>query len=71
MDILIWLGAAVSLAGVGLLVHVIIQTFKARNNSVDEDALNRRLQSLAAVNMGALAISAIGRRMWVRCSWRC
>jgi len=60
MDIVIWTGAAVSLMGVGLLVWCIRAALQARKAAVDEADLKARLQRLAAVNMGALAISAIG-----------
>lgn len=60
MDIVIWSGAGVSLIGVGLLAWCIRAALKARREASDEAALKRRLQTLAAVNFGALAISAIG-----------
>ena len=63
--ILTWAGAAVSLAGVGLLVWCILQAMKARRAAADEEALKARLQALAAVNMGALAVSAMGLMMVV------
>lgn len=65
MDILIWAGALVSLAGVGLLVYCILATLRARKDAADETALKAELQRLAAINMGALAISAIGLMMVV------
>ena len=65
MGALIWIGAAVSLVGVGLLIRVILSTLKARREAQDEEALKSELQRLAAVNMGALAISAMGLMMVV------
>ena len=60
MGALIWIGALVSLIGVGLLVYCIASVMKAKKNADDDADLNTKLQSLAAVNMAALAVSAIG-----------
>lgn len=60
MQALIWIGAALSLAGVALLVWCILQTLAARRAGLDEQALRARLQRLVAVNLGALALSTIG-----------
>ena len=65
MEVLIWVGALVSLAGVGLLIYCIMATLRARKNAADEETLKPELQRLAAINMGALAISAIGLMMVV------
>lgn len=60
MDNLIWIGALISLAGVGLLFRVILLTLRARRDAEDDEALKAALQRLAAINFGALAISAVG-----------
>ena len=65
MDILIWIGAVVSLVGVGMLIRVILATVRARREAEDDAALKAELQRLAAINFGALAISAIGLMMVV------
>ena len=63
MGALIWIGAVISLIGVGLLIYCILGAFKLRQNPGDDEATKSRLQKLAAVNMAALGISAIGLMM--------
>ena len=65
MDTLIWLGALVSLFGVALLFYCIRRAVGLRNDSIDDAEMKTALQRLSAVNMGALAISAIGLMMVV------
>ncbi len=65
MDWLIWTGAAVSLAGIGGLIWVIVYTIRARRAGLDDAALRARLQWAVAMNLGALAVSAIGLMMVV------
>ncbi|MGR3756927.1 MAG: hypothetical protein ACU0AT_06835 [Tranquillimonas sp.] len=60
MELLIWIGAALTVAGVGLLAWCVLQVMRARRQGLDDTALRARLQSLVAVNLGALAISALG-----------
>ncbi len=63
MEYLIWMGALVSLIGVGILIYCIAATLKARRYTTDEADLKASLQRLAAINMGALAVSAVGLMM--------
>jgi len=65
MEALIWIGAAVSLAGLAGLVAVILQVRAARRDNLPEDALRARLQKAVALNMGALGLSALGLMMVV------
>lgn len=60
MDWLIWTGAAVSLVGIAGLIWVVVYTIRARRAGLDDDALRARLQRAVAMNLGALAVSAIG-----------
>ena len=62
---LIWTGALVSLIGIAGLVYCVIAAARARRQGLDEAAMTARLQSLVAMNMGALAVSAIGLMMVV------
>lgn len=55
-----WTGAAITLLGVALLFFCIIRVAQARRTGLDEAALKQRLQSIVALNLGALAISGIG-----------
>ena len=65
MDMLIWAGALVSLIGVAGLIYCVFQATRARRDTTDDAALKARLQALVAMNMAALAISAIGLMMVV------
>jgi hypothetical protein len=64
MGWLIWAGAAVTLAGVGLLIWVVVAVMRARRTE-SGDALRDRLQRAVAWNLAALAVSAIGLMMVV------
>lgn len=65
MDWLIWIGALVSLIGVAGLIYCIVLVARIRRERLEETAMKQRLQGLVALNMGALAISAIGLIMVV------
>ena len=60
MEMLIWLGAAVTLVGLGLLVWCIQRVWKARKAGLDDDALRAVLQRIVPLNTGALFLSVIG-----------
>ena len=49
-----------TLFGVGMLVWCIVRVARARRAGLDDAALKARLQSIVALNLGALAVSAIG-----------
>jgi hypothetical protein len=65
MDILIWAGAAVSIAGLVGLMWCIFRVWKARRAGLDNDAMRAVLQSVVPVNAGALFLSVIGLMMVV------
>lgn len=60
MQMLIWAGAAMTLAGVAGLVWCIVKIAQARRAGLDDAALRARLQQVVAWNFGALAVSALG-----------
>ncbi|MGR3662838.1 MAG: hypothetical protein ACU0CA_16905 [Paracoccaceae bacterium] len=60
MNWLIWPGAVVSFIGVIGLVYCIRMAAKAKNDDLDDAAMKARLHQLVAMNMGALAVSAMG-----------
>jgi len=60
MEWLVWTGAAVTLLGIALLVFCIVRVIRARRAGLSDADLKARLQSVVALNLGALAISAIG-----------
>jgi uncharacterized iron-regulated membrane protein len=65
MEILIWIGAALSLIGVGMLIWCIRLAMGARKAQIDEAARRTRLQRVLAINMAALGVSALGLMMVV------
>ena len=65
MEYLIWIGAAVTLIGLCGLILCILKVRKAQSEGLDDDAMKARLQSVVALNMGALFLSAIGLMMVV------
>lgn len=60
MQALIWAGALVSLIGVAGLVYCVLRALRARRSGLSDDAMRAELQRVVVVNMGALAISALG-----------
>ncbi|MBY5988176.1 hypothetical protein FIU89_07310 [Roseovarius sp. THAF27] len=60
MEILIWLGAAVTLAGLALLVWCILRVVRARRAGLSDEELRAALQRILPVNTGALFLSVIG-----------
>lgn len=60
MDVLAWIGAALSAAGLATLLWCIWQAIRARRGGLDDAALRARLQRLVAWNLGALGVSTLG-----------
>ena len=63
MEALIWIGAAITLAGLAGLVWCIATVAKAKRAGLSDDALRQRLQKVVAFNLGALGLSTIGLMM--------
>lgn len=60
MEYLIWGGAALSMLGVIGLIWCILLALQAKRSGLPDDQMKARLQNVVALNLGALAISAIG-----------
>lgn len=65
MEILIPIGSVLTLLGVLGLGYCIWLAVSARRKSTSEDELKKRLQSVVALNMAALGLSALGLMMVV------
>ena len=65
MEYLIWVGAAVSLAGLVGIFYCIVLALKAKRASLPEDEMRARLQRIVLLNMGALFLSMVGLMMVV------
>lgn len=60
MDILIKIGAALTLIGIAGLIWCIVIAFKLRKSGKPDDDVKAGLQRVVALNLGALALSALG-----------
>jgi hypothetical protein len=60
MQIMIWIGAALSLCGIGALVYCIVTALRARRAGLPDDVLRARLQHVVTVNLAAVGVSALG-----------
>ncbi|VAV99179.1 hypothetical protein MNBD_ALPHA07-1266 [hydrothermal vent metagenome] len=65
MEILIGIGALVSLLGLAGLIWCIMTVWKARKAGLEGDALRAVVQKVVPVNSGALFLSVIGLMMVV------
>jgi len=59
-DILVWGGTLLTLIGLGLLILCIVKIFAARKSAASDEALQSALKRLVPLNLGAVALSAIG-----------
>lgn len=60
MDILIWIGAAVTVLGFLGVIWSIVLVAQARRAGLDDAALRLRLQRALTINLGALLLSVLG-----------
>ncbi|NIY73865.1 hypothetical protein HCZ30_15650 [Marivivens donghaensis] len=60
MDIVIWIGAAVTLLGVIGLMSTVVMVGKAKKSSANDEEMRARLQKIIPMNFAALAVSMIG-----------
>lgn len=63
MQYLIWIGAAISVAGLGGIVYSIVAVARARRAGLDEAALRARIAKVLPINLGALFLSTLGLMM--------
>ena len=60
MQMLVWIGAILTLLGVAGLVWCVLIAVRAKREGLSDTDMKARLQNVVALNMGALAISALG-----------
>ena len=60
MGALVPVGSIITLLGLGGLVYCIVTVMRARRANLPADEMKARLQKVVAMNLGALAVSAIG-----------
>lgn len=59
-EIMIWVGAAVSVAGLIGLMWSVVRVMQAKRQKLDDDALRAVVQKVLPYNLGALFLSVIG-----------
>ena len=59
-DILIWVGAAISLVGLVGLIASIVKVLRARKANLSDEDMRKAVQSALPLNLGALFLSVIG-----------
>lgn len=62
---LIWIGAAVSLAGLAGIIGCVIAVLRARRRKLDDAAMRESLRKVIPWNLAALLVSAFGLMMVV------
>lgn len=60
MEWLVWVGAALTVAGLALLVMSILRVRRARRTAKDDTDLRAQIQKALPLNMGGFALSALG-----------
>ncbi len=60
MDWMIWIGAALTLAGVAGLIGCIVMAMRAKKAGLPDDQMRAVMQRVIVLNMGALAVSGLG-----------
>ncbi|MEM0946173.1 MAG: hypothetical protein AAGK37_02110 [Pseudomonadota bacterium] len=60
MEYLVWIGAAITVAGVAGLLWCAVAAIRIRNAGLEDAELRTRLSRLVAMNYGALAVATIG-----------
>ncbi len=70
-EILVWVGAALSVGGLLGLVWCILRVAKARRQKLDDEALRAVVQSVLPLNLGALLLSVIGLMLVMVGIFRC
>lgn len=59
-EIMIWVGAALSLLGLCGLVWCILRVARARRAGLDDQAMREAVASVLPMNLGSLFLSVIG-----------
>ncbi|MFV0358865.1 hypothetical protein [Tropicimonas sp.] len=60
MQILVWVGVAVALAGLAGIIGCVVVVARAKRQGLDDNAMRARLQKVVVWNLGALFLSALG-----------
>jgi hypothetical protein len=59
-DALVWAGTAITLFGLGLLIFCIVKVMRLRKVAGSDEEIRAAMQKVIPMNLGALALSALG-----------
>ena len=60
MEIVVWIGAALSVVGLCGIVYSIVAVTRAKRANLTDEELRARISKVLPVNLGALLVSVIG-----------
>lgn len=60
MDLLIPIGAVISIIGIVGIAFSIVQVRRAKRTAANEDELRAKIQAILPLNLGAFLVSVIG-----------
>ena len=60
MEILIWIGAAISFVGIVGIIASIVKVRRAKTQAKDDAELRARIQAAMPLNLGSFLLSVIG-----------
>jgi hypothetical protein len=60
MEIVVWVGAVLSVIGLGGIVYSIVAVTKAKRANLSDEELRARVSTILPINLGALFVSMIG-----------
>ena len=60
MQAMVWVGTLVSLVGVAGLFDCVMRALRVRRAGLPDEGMRSELQRVVVINMGALAVSAMG-----------
>jgi len=60
MEWMVWIGAGMTFVGIALLAWCVVIAVQAKRAGLDGTEMELRLRGLVALNLGAVAISALG-----------
>lgn len=60
MEILVWVGAIITLAGFAGIIWSMFAVWRAKKAGLDDAGLRARLNRILPVNLAALALSMVG-----------
>ncbi len=63
MEMLIWIGAAISLIGLAGIIGCVFAVLRAKRQNLPDEAMRARLQRIVVWNLASLFVSAIGLMM--------